>query len=151
MAECFSVGIPLDAEGFLALRCPQCEAPFKIRGDDARDRDVSNLYCASCGLSGEFSGVLPSDVREHVKQHAINQLIPDLNRMFGKLSRSVRPSKGIGITITFNPLKPVRVSKLRAVTDLAEAELPCCETTVKVAFSSAGTLFYCPFCGHAQT
>ena len=150
MTKSISVGVPLDGEGYLALACPHCAAPFKIRGEDARNRDISTLYCASCGLSGSSSGFLPSDVNEHLKQQAINNLIiPELNRMFGKLSKSVGPSKGIAIK--FNPMKPVKVSKLRAVTDLAEAELPCCETTVKIAFSSAAALFYCPFCGHAQT
>jgi predicted RNA-binding Zn-ribbon protein involved in translation (DUF1610 family) len=145
--DSFSIQIPTDDEGYLALRCPHCELQFKIRGGDYQERDIADLYCANCGLSGEFAAFLPPDVMEAMHRAALDHMLPDLQKAVADLNRSAGGLLSIHAEIETPP--PPR--QLRAVTDLAEAELPCCETAVKLSFTNAAAVFYCPFCGQAQT
>ena len=139
--------VPTDDEGYLALQCPHCGDAFKIRGSDYQERELSDLYCANCGLSGEFGSFLPPDVIEAMQQAAMNHILPDLEKAVADLNKT---SGGL-ISIRAEIDKPPPADEIRAVTDLAEAQLPCCETAVKLPFRNAAAVFYCPFCGQAQS
>jgi predicted RNA-binding Zn-ribbon protein involved in translation (DUF1610 family) len=148
MDESFEVQVPTDDEGYLALLCPHCGGPFKIRGADYQSRELLDLYCASCGLSDEFSAFLPPDVLDAIRQAALDRFLPDLEKAMADLERA---SSGGLISINAELQLPPRPPELRAITDLAEADVPCCETAVKLPFGNAATVFYCPFCGQAQS
>jgi transcription elongation factor Elf1 len=145
----WTIGIPADDEGYIALRCPHCEADFKLLASDLQQLEEPELFCASCGLSHDASlFLLHPDVQDVVQRQAENLMADLINEFSSGLERSLRGSKHVKFTAGRMAKKPV--PELRAITDLAEAELPCCETTVKVRLDQAASIFYCPFCGHAQ-
>ena len=46
----FTLKVPLDGEGYLALACPHCRGCFKVRGGEFENWEGAQLYCALCGL-----------------------------------------------------------------------------------------------------
>lgn len=143
-----SFSIPLDAEGYLARECPACGAYFKLRGDDAQDREVLVIFCPECGLAAPPSHFFTREQIEVSKAVAIGWMTKQLNETFGKMEREFRSSKYI--SFKSQPLQAPPVRKLREIVDLSQAELPCCETSVKVSFLNAISVLYCPFCGSVQ-
>ncbi len=107
--------------------------------------DRRDLYRHTCRRRGIHRSAVPS----YVIQAEIQNLVAGmLNKFSADLERSVRGSQYLKVTATGMPT--AHVPQLRAITDLAEAEVLCCETKIKLEFSEAASLFYCPFCGQAQ-
>lgn len=150
MADSISISIPADDEGYIALRCPHCGATFKTLAANLNEFEGDVLACAICGLTYDYSQfLLTTEVGEAV-QTEVHNLVADMLNQFGaNLERSFRSSEFLKVTTSKTPKMPTL--QLRAITDLAEAELPCCETKVKLQFADASTVFYCPFCGQVQT
>jgi len=147
--EKIQIAIPGDDEGYIALRCPHCAADFKLLAGVLNEFDGTELFCASCGLSHELSRFLLHPDVEKVAMAEAENLAADLvNEWMAGLERQFRGSKFLKVSGTKLPRKPVPT--LRAITDLVETELPCCETRVKLTLDVAATVFYCPLCGHAQ-
>lgn len=143
------ISIPADGEGYIGMRCPHCEGDFKCLASDLQQCDGTELFCARCGLSHDAGlFVLQPDVADVARRHAENAAFDLMNDFTAQLEQTFRSSKSIKMKTTRVPR--TSVPELRAVTDLAEAEIPCCESTVKLALDQAATLFYCPFCGQAQ-
>lgn len=147
--ENIQIGIPADDEGYVALRCPHCGGDFKVLALDLQQYEGSDLFCAKCGLAHEVSlFILRPDVAEVAQRHAENVAIDMINNFTAGLERTFRNSKSMKFTAKRMLRKPV--PELRAITDLPEAQLPCCETSVKVSLDQAASIFYCPFCGQVQ-
>lgn len=142
------ISVPVDGEGYLGLVCPHCEGEFKVRGADWQGWEGTELHCALCGLSDATSVFVAPIVERQALEHGHNLLARLVNNSLGKLTREFRGSTHVKVTHT--PLPEVPVTPIRAITDLAEASVACCETTVKVPFASGAALFYCPFCGQVQ-
>jgi len=144
-----SIGIPADAEGYIVLQCPHCTATFKALAADLNEFEGDSITCVACGLSHEGAQfLLASEVGDVIQAEIQNLVAGMLNKFSADLERSVRGSQYLKVTATGMPT--AHVPQLRAITDLAEAEVLCCETKIKLEFSEAASLFYCPFCGQAQ-
>jgi hypothetical protein len=148
MSEFIEIQIPADGDGYIGLRCPYCLGEFKLTAADLDDLEQEQLYCARCGLSDTSIHFQPPSFWDVAQQHANNFAAKLLNETFGKIEAGFRGSQFVTVTSEKIPLQPV--SRLRAITDHAIAELPCCELTVKLPFSQAVSVFYCPFCGQVQ-
>ncbi len=147
--ESLRIKIPLDPEGFIALQCPRCKDSFQIRMSDLEQLEDPQIYCAQCGIcNSKALFLLRQNVRKVAMQHAENLLADMVSNFTKKLQQSSRDSNGWRITGSKLPVKPV--SKVRPTLGLTATELLCCETTIKLSFGNAVSIFYCPFCGQTQ-
>lgn len=150
MTDSIPINIPADEEGFIALQCPHCRASFKVLALDLNNFEGTELCCAVCGLAHERAQFLMTpDVCEIIEAEAHNLVADMLNEFSRGLERSSRESTFVKIQTS--KVRKRAVPELRAITDLAEVEIFCCETVIKVDFAQAATLFYCPLCGQVQT
>ena len=46
----FEIRIPCDNDGFILLRCPHCDEPFKLTAENIESDETLDIYCPSCGL-----------------------------------------------------------------------------------------------------
>jgi transcription elongation factor Elf1 len=150
MSDRIPIRIPADDEGYITLHCPHCRASFKALTADLDESDDADLHCAACGLSHERMRFLLTPELSGVIQAEVHNKVADLlNEFSAGLERSFRGSKSI--KMKSRKVEKRTVPTLRAITDLAQVELHCCETRIKVEFDVAASLLYCPFCGQAQT
>ena len=143
-----SISVPADDEGYIALRCPTCRGEFKVLVADFEQSAGQALYCAQCGMATAPSSFIPPDVLNMAILEVRNQALDAFGRMFRDMEQRTRNSPFLHVTA--GNVEHVPLPKLRAVTDLAITDLPCCKTTVKVPFARAAALYYCPLCGHVQ-
>ena len=141
------VEVPLDDEGFLALQCPTCGGRFKLTAAVFEEHAWQYLTCALCGIARGRSLFHPPDVMRAAVAKVQASIIGKFDRMMGGLERATR-----GQLVSFKRVRrtPVRIPRLRAVTDLVVTDLRCCRDKVKLPLASAVALFYCPLCGQAQ-
>lgn len=151
----FTVRVPADADGFIPRRCPYCRGTFKVPTGDVDALPWLRLTCARCGLSAGFGDFTPPDVLAAATTQAMNYARGQIDAMLGAFARDVngrdRPGQLVRMRVEHRPATPERVPRVRAITDLAVADLPCCGTRVKLGFALAASLFYCPVCAQAQT
>lgn len=144
-----SVELPQDADGFFSCQCPHCGDRFKLRADEFHEEDPLELACAICGMmasSDEFK--FTDEVREAAIAKAKNSVVDLVDDMLDNMEKSLRHGP-----IQFKRKGHKRKEpppKLREFVDLADAELPCCETHVRVPLSVAASTLYCPYCFNIQ-
>lgn len=138
-----TLGIPADSHGFVSFSCPHCSYRFKLRTDQVQGNDVFQLFCPSCGLSGEPISFLSEQAREagmrlmeNVAREAINESLKQFRQM---RTRHVK--------IKTNPLPKLPDITLVEPDDLTSVTLMCCGRHVKVDDGLLELNPFCPYCG----
>lgn len=145
--ETFRIEIPSDDEGFFSVQCPHCEDRFKLRVDEYKEESPGTVTCALCGMKADASSFLfRDDVQEVAEAEAVNLVREHLDKTLKKLERKTRGSKHFQFKRGKKPMRKEPVPELREFTDLAVADLPCCDCHVKVDPSAASSVLYCPYC-----
>lgn len=140
----FKISIPTDSMGFYTLECPHCKGRFKAQAGDIEAEDTLELFCPSCGLVGESSRYLPSDLIEHAQTIALNYMQQE---MFNSLKKTSRKMKGSPISFRVEKPKEEAPKLLTEDEDLEQVELHCCNKTIKINMDQKFSNVYCPYCG----
>ena len=142
-----TIEVPLDEEGFLALRCPTCAGAFKVTAAAFEERTWQYLTCPLCGIARGPSLFHPPAVVNAAIARVHAAVMGKFDEIASRLERATR-----GQMVSFKriPQRRVRIPRLRAVTDLVIVDLACCRDQVKLPLAAAASLFYCPLCGQAQ-
>lgn len=100
-----------------------------------------------CGLTRYKNAFLSHEVIEQAQAMAYNYAIEELNKVFGKMAKSINKSKGI-IKMKYRPLKKVTTKELKDK-DTSEVEFSCtcCNRYVKVLYCAGASKIFCPYCG----
>ena len=138
-----------DSEGYVTFECPFCGSEFKLQAGEYQsdEEPFEELFCPYCGLTRDKNSFLSTEVVEKMQELAYNYAVEELNKAFGKMSRSVNRSKGL-IKMTFKPLKKVETKELKDK-DTVETEFSCtcCERHMKVLYCAGASKVFCPYCG----
>ena len=133
-----------DDYGYVLLKCSHCGTFFKVKPDDMEDDGVLELYCHSCGLSGD--NYITQDVLELALAMTQNKAVDTVYEEFKKMERQFK--KG---PITFKAGKRPRYEPENPIHSGIEAleavSFTCCNRTAKVKPLLKITGCYCPFCG----
>ena len=145
MAEIkMEISIPADNDGYVLLQCPFCGEYFKLTPDDFEDEGVLDIYCPSCGLSGD--DFFTEDVVELAitmsKNVAMDMIYNEMKKWEKKLNSGI---------ITFKAgkkPKPEPENAIRAgIEALSITRFQCCKRSAKIKPILKFTGCYCPFCG----
>ncbi len=138
-----------DSEGYVTFECPFCGSEFKLQAGEYQsdDEPFEDLFCPYCGLTKEKNAFLSSEVIEKAQALAYNYAMEELNKAFGKMTKSINRSKGL-IKMTYKPLKKVATKELKDK-DTAETEFECscCNRHMKVLYCAGASKVFCPYCG----
>lgn len=140
----FNIEIPTDSEGFYSLECPHCRERYKVSSIDIDAEDTIELFCPSCGLSGEKSDFISKDIIEHAETLALNYATQEIFNAFKKTNNKRR-----GFGISFDMKKPMQQQPklLKEDEKLEKIELYCCDKVIKINIDHKVSNVYCPFCG----
>lgn len=149
MNETIRMEISTDEEGFFSNECPYCGGRFKLSVDDIDEQNALEIFCPMCGLRANQRELLTREQIAVALDIAENFAVEQIDEMFRDLEKSFRGSRHVTLKRGRDlGKKPARV--LREIADLAVATLNCCDVRVKVPFSIAVSIIYCPYCGNIQ-
>ncbi len=123
------ISIPADNNGYVLLQCPFCGEYFKLTPDDCEDEGVLDVFCPSCGLSGE--SFITEDVLELAMAMAKNvamDIIYDEMKKWEKQFNSGFITFKAGKKPKLEPENPIRAG-IEALTII---QFPCCKRTAKI-------------------
>lgn len=150
-----SVSIPLDEDGYLGRECPECDSPFRIRGDDYKALpDETRLTCPYCGHCDDHSEFMTAAQLERVRAAALGigtQYIHDMlsevfGQAFGGPSGPARSGSFISIETSYKPGSPPPIGELPDIVEEKVRRVVACSTcgTRYAVFSVSA---FCPICG----
>lgn len=152
-----SIDIPLDEKGCIDRRCPspECGKHFKVVFDDWRDKvPDERAFCPYCRFETDPQDCNTEDQQEHIRaiglahvQGIIDKAMRSDARRHNLRERS-RPRRGlidISMTMDFKPgPRPVIVPL--AIAEALRQDFTC--EACACRWSSLGSSFFCPACGH---
>ncbi len=144
--------LPLDDNGYLDRLCPniQCQATFKVRFEDWRDKVCDEVvYCPLCRSESESSNWNTADQQAYIEQVCFQYLEKSLGKAFEQsvrqFNRSQRSDGLIQMSMSYRPgASPILIP-------IAASEIMRQQTTCEKCgcrYSSIGAAFFCPACGH---
>ena len=100
-----------DSEGFVEFECPFCNSEFKLNTQEYNDDESKNLFCPYCGLEDEKNKFYTSEIIEQANNIATNYLYEEINKVFGKMSKSFNKNKMI--QVKYRPLKKINIKDIK--------------------------------------
>ena len=143
----FEIRIPCDDDGFVLLQCPHCGELFKLTAEDIESDEVLDIYCPSCGLTGD--NFLTDDVMQLALARTGNFA---MDAIFRQLQDFAKKNGGgmVQIEVETNrerePELPIRAT----VNALQIAFCRDCGRKAKVSPSLVMSAYTCPHCGIGQ-
>jgi hypothetical protein len=143
----FSVGMPIDEDGFFGRECPECEQHFRIAHEDydALPDDV-RLWCVYCGHDDDHSEFLTGQQRDRLLRAAGDYAEQLVGRMFddafGGMARRTRGSM-IQITYRSRPFYPAPLPEIDEEKLVRERTCAGCG----LRYAVFGEHRFCPVCG----
>lgn len=152
-----SIDLPLDEKGSIDRRCPssECGRHFKVVYEDWREkvRD-ERAFCPYCRFEQDLQDWNTSDQEEHIRsvglahvQGIIDRAMKSDARRQNMRERS-RPRRGfidISMTMDFKPGPRALIVPL-SVAEALRQDFTC--EACACRWSSLGSSFFCPACGH---
>lgn len=143
----FEISIPCDDDGFVLLQCPHCGELFKLTVKDIESDSIFNIYCPSCGLTGD--GFITEDVRDLALAKAANlafdAIAPEL-QSFSKRSKGSLIQFKVKSSSNREPELPIRAS----IEALQIATCQDCLCQSKISPTLIMSAYTCPLCGIGQ-
>ncbi|MDD3187790.1 MAG: hypothetical protein PHD02_04945 [Bacilli bacterium] len=145
----FEIKIQGDSDGYVAFECPFCESQFKLNAGEFQndDNNISELCCPYCGLMDKVNKFYTKEVIEQAQAIAMNYMSDELNKAFGKMSKSLNKSNLI--KMSYKPLKKINVKDVETK-DTVEEIFEChnCHNHVKVLYGAGVSKVFCSYCGN---
>ena len=152
-----SIELPLDEKGCIDRRCPspECGKHFKVVFADWRDKvPDERAFCPYCRFETDPQEWNTADQQEHIRsvglahvQGIIDKAMQSDARRHNMRERS-RPRRGlidISMTMDFKPgRRPVIVPL--SIAEALRQDFTC--EACACRWSSLGSSFFCPACGH---
>lgn len=140
------ISIPADDEGYVSFECPFCGERFKLKVDEFKEMDNTNLFCPMCGLTNEISNFYSKDVVEKAMEIAEQYAMDLINKMFKDLERSTRGNSFMKVKA-----KEIKTESTKVLyendDELVIEKEKCCERNVKIRILDKFIGVYCPYCG----
>lgn len=141
----YEISLPSDEDGYTTLQCPYCREKFKIRNDEFKEQNHSNIYCPICGLTNSMSKFYTKDVYDKAMEICEKEMYKLINNAFS----------GIMSTECFQiSTNEVKSDKNKVLRDkeysLKIVEAKCCNIHLKVRPIDALIGAYCPYCGRGN-
>lgn len=141
-----------DEKGYYDRQCPndKCEFVFKIYMEDWKDKiSDEQVFCPMCGHTATsdqwYTHEQIEAIEEIAASYAQSYISNELDKIFGKMARSMRGNKYV--QITYKPGKKISfVNNPIGQRPEWELEITCekCQTR----YSVIGSAYFCPCCGH---
>ncbi|WP_096635764.1 hypothetical protein [Clostridium cochlearium] len=144
----FEFTIEGDSEGYVTFECPFCESEFKLLAGEIQDdsNTYTEMYCPYCGLVNDINTFYTKEVMEQVRIIAENYMMEEINKMFGKMARSLNKNKYI--KMEWKPLEKANTKELKNKDTVEEVfECPVCCNHEKVLYCFGVSKVYCSYCG----
>ena len=117
-----------------------------MNAEEYENDENRNIFCPYCGLQKEKNEFYTAEVVEQANNIVSNYIKDELNKVFGKTSKSFNRS-GI-IQMKYKPLKKVNIENIKTK-DSMEEQFKCtkCNKSVKVAYCDGKAKIFCSYCG----
>lgn len=135
------IEIPSDNEGYILLKCPQCNEHFMITSDDIED----NIWCPSCGIISD--AYFTDEVEELINNKIENFGMDILNEISKGMEKSFKRNKNIKFKKNKYNNRKEEFNVGTPVGSYTKICLKCCNKDIKINPLLSHTVFYCPFCG----
>lgn len=145
--KCFEITIPCDDDGFVLLQCPHCGELFKLTVQDIESDRIINIYCPSCGLTGD--GFLTEEVKDLALARAANlafDAIAQELQSFSKRSKGSLIQFKVKSSSTREPELPIRAT-IEAL-QITTCQDCLCQSKISPALNMSA--YTCPLCGIGQ-
>jgi uncharacterized Zn finger protein (UPF0148 family) len=146
------IKMPIDDEGYLDRKCShrECQQEFKVLMADWKEKvPDEKAYCPICGHSDKSGEWNTSEQQKYIADYAKNYLRNRLNKAFSssaqKFNQSQRRNGWITMKMEYKPGTSLIVIPC-TVAELMQQKF-CCENC-GCRYSSIGSSFFCPACGH---
>lgn len=143
----FEISIPCDDDGFVLLQCPHCGELFKLTVIDIESDSIFNIYCPSCGLTGD--GFFTEDVRELALAKAANQAFDAIAQELQSFSKRSKGSL-IQFKVNSSSSREPEVPIQAAIEALQIATCQDCLSQSKISPALIMSAYTCPLCGIGQ-
>ncbi len=152
-----SVDLPLDENGCFDRRCPspQCDKQFKIVFDDWRDKVADErVFCPYCRFEANAKSWTTSTQEKYIESVGLAHITGILDRAMAadarhhNLRERTHPRGGlidISMTMNFKPGSRPLIVPL-AIAEALRQDFTC--EICSCRWSSLGSSFFCPACGH---
>lgn len=150
----FSIGLPLDSDGFLRRQCPACQREFKWlyteSADETDEESTPQFYfCPYCGGQAAPDEWWTRDQLEAIQGAVFDKVVePDVDEL-RNLARDIRRGSG-GLLSMDVTLERDDVPVIQEVDDMVRVDFACHpDEPVKVVESWVEPVF-CLTCGTQQ-
>lgn len=139
------LSIPTDEEGFWLLKCPFCGALFKLLPKDVKDENVCNIYCPSCGLTGD--NYLTDEIIKIAKVQTENAFFDLIFKDLKRIEQQNRGNKCVTLKVGNTPKQKENQFIYSTIDELHINYYPCCNKYAKIDSLIKMSAKFCPFCG----
>jgi hypothetical protein len=147
LGDKITIQIQADEDVFTGRECPKsdCEGYFKIEFGTGLKGEGLPCHCPYCWHTVAHDHFWTKEQIEYAKSVAMSQITDALHKDLKKLEFDHKPRGGfgIGISMKFNPGKPIPIHYYRE--KLLETEIVRSNCTLR--YSVYGVFAFCPDCG----
>lgn len=147
--QTFTIGIPLDEDGYLEMECDFCKNRFMLHNEVYGNEENLHFFCPICGLPNATNTFFCPEVLEKAQQMAANYAMEQITTMLDKSFKGINKSKFVKVKT--KKAKPELEKELYEPTQVYEiTKMDCCNLCVKIQNFDKEIGFYCPVCGGAK-